>query len=555
MPILSIQRFAQDHLICVEDICSRDIYCVDEATAVQDIRSIVIDSSGDWVLTTSNGSVVGATRRSTLLNALQYASPTLHINALIEVIPDKIDAKETLSPKDCDKFDSTAVSLVQDEDGTLIGLLDQPALERVRTRHMLGKEEQAKLLSDTIIQQIAQVTHDLSIEVYVIGGWVRDFILGLPNQDLDFAVVGDALHLANVLAERFGGVVHPFLEFGGAHWVVSDTLTVDFTGARKEEYNALGALPTVEPTHIERDLQRRDFSINAMAIAIHRNKIGLLLDPMNGLVDLKQGVLRTLHGLSFLQDPTRIFRAARYCTRFNLQLDDATLLQLNQATGIIRIGQMLTRTRIGIELEKIFEEVHPQQCWKQVCEWGVWTYWQPTWSSINLHSTSTLPYSFTSEDWQQCWWMQLRIALSGDESDDWKSMISIRPNGLKLWMQFPRQLESMRLNLQSIDLEKPHWERNVGDVLQKSTPTHWLLLESSSRRCIPFLEWWIEIGRRRIRHTTGDDILELGVPKGPKVAQLLQTAQHIAWEGGTAEDESAAIRTILSDGLTTMKKT
>ena len=107
-----------------------------------------------------------------------------------------------------------------------------------------------------------------------------------------------------------------------------------------------------------------------MAIAIHANKLGLLLDPMNGLFDLEQGVLRTLHGLSFLQDPTRIFRAARYCTRFNMHLHKATLLQLQQATSIIQIGQVLSRTRIGIELEKIFEEVHPQRCWKQLCEWG-----------------------------------------------------------------------------------------------------------------------------------------------------------------------------------------
>ena len=238
---------------------------------------------------TSNGSVVGAIRRATLSDALQYASPTLHANSLIEVIPERIYAKDKLRPSDVYRLDATAVSLVQDEKGTLIGLLDQSALKRMHTRHMLCEEDQTKLLSDTIIQQIAQVTHDLKIEVYVIGGWVRDFMLGLPNLDLDFAVVGDALHLANKLAERFGGVVHPFKEFGGAHWVVSDTLTVDFTGARKERYDALGALPTVEQTHIDRDLQRRDFSINAMAIAIHKSKLGLLLDPMNGLFDLEQG--------------------------------------------------------------------------------------------------------------------------------------------------------------------------------------------------------------------------------------------------------------------------
>ena len=552
MPQLSIKNFAQDHLILAEDVCSKDLHLVDISTPLSNLEELTIDTSLTWILTTVDGVITGAVRKSTLIHALQYSSASLHIGALIEIAPQIVQAKDTVSTR---KVETTSLTLVNDRNGELIGLLDSRALERIQTRHMLGKEEQAKLLSDPIIQQIAQVTHDLNIEVYVIGGWVRDFILGLPNLDLDFAVVGDALELANALADRFGGVVHPFKEFGGAHWVMSDTLTVDFTGARQEQYDTLGSLPTVEPTHIERDLQRRDFSINAMAIAIHKNKLGLLLDPLNGLLDLEEGVLRTLHGLSFLQDPTRIFRAARYSARFNMHLHDATLLQLQQATRIIQIGQMLSRTRIGIELEKILEEVHPQKCWQQLCEWGVWTQWQPAWSSITLRSKSPLPYSFTLDDWQQCWWMQLRLALSDDEFTDWKSIISIRPNGLKVWIQFPHQLESMQHSLKSIDPDTTHWKRQVGDALQKSTPTHWLLLESTYPKCIPLLEWWIKIGRRRIRQATGDDILALGVAKGPQIAQLLRIAQHIAWEGGTAEDELQAIRTSLSNGRAVVKKT
>ena len=98
-------------------------------------------------------------------------------------------------------------------------------------------------------------------------------------------------------------------------------------------------------------------------------------------------------------------------------------------------------------------------------------------------------------------------------------------------------------------------KRQVGDAMQKSTPTHWLLLEATDSKYMPLLEWWIEIGRHRIRQTTGDDILQLGVPTGPQIAQLLRTAQHIAWEGGTAEDESEAVRSALSNGLVSVKKT
>ena len=552
MPPLSIKRFAHDHLILVEDICSKDLHSVDATTPIQELQYISVDTGITWVLITVRGLVIGAVHKSTVLHALRYSSPNLHIEALIEVIPQIVQAKDTLN---IDNVETTSLSIVHNTDGTLIGLLDQWAFDRVQSRHMLRKDDQDRLLSDPIIQQIFQVTQDIDAEVYVIGGWVRDFILGLPNLDLDFAVVGDALHLATTLAKQFGGVVHPFKDFGGAHWIVSDTLTVDFTGTRREEYETLGALPTVEPTHIDRDLQRRDFSINAMAIAIHRNKLGLLLDPMHGLLNLEQGVLRTLHGLSFLQDPTRIFRASRYCTRFNMHLDSPTLLQLQQATSIIQIGKMLSHSRIGIELEKIFTENHPERCWNQLCQWGVWTHWQPNWSTLDLFSKSTLPYCFQSEDWQQSWWMQLRLTLSDAQSVDWASMISIRPNGLKLWTQLPNQLESMRNSLQLIDLEAQHWKRQVGDALKKSTPTHWLLLESTYPNCLPCLEWWIEIGCHNSRHTTGADILQMGVPEGPQISQLLSIAQHIAWEGGTAEDEIEAIQVELSNRTSPVKNT
>lgn len=554
MPPLSIKRFAKDHLILIEDICSKELHSVDASTLLGDLEYIAADTDDTWLLTSDNGVISGAVLKSTILHALRYSSPTLEIGALIEVIPTTVCAHEPVNAHHLNRVYSTPVTLVHDKSGTPIGLLDFHAVERAHALHMLRKDDQAKLLSDPIIQQIYQVTNDLNIEVYVVGGWVRDFILGLPNLDLDFAVVGDALQLASALAAQFGGTVHPLEEFGGAHWIVSDTLTVDFTSARREEYETLGALPAVQPTHIEKDLQRRDFSINAMAIAIHQNKLGLLLDPMNGLVDLEHGILRTLHGLSFLQDPTRIFRAARYATRFNMHLQPTTLLQLQQATNIIQIGKMLSRTRIGIEMEKIFEEKHPERCWNELCRWGVWIHWLPTWSSLTLFTKSSLSYDFKSNDWQQCWWMQLRLALSDEVAVDWTSIISIRPNGVKIWTQLPIQLATLRNTLQSITPATQYWKRQVGDALQNSTPTHWLLLELTYPNCLPCLEWWIETGYHRTRHTTGADILQMGVPKGPQISQLLRIAQHIAWEGGTAEDELDAIRAELSHNSSTPVK-
>ena len=382
MPQLSIKQFAQDHTFLVEDVCSRGIYCVDVNTPITSLAFILKDTTIHWVLTTSKDTIIGLISRTTLLQSLHYGDAEFQVGALVECIPDTAHAKDEFLSYGRQWSADTPLRVVQNTEGEVLGVLDKESWNRLSTRHMLTPEDKDLLFSNPIIEQIATVANDFGIEVYIIGGWVRDFILGLPSKDLDFAVVGNALQLATELARQFGGDVHQFNDFGGAHWIVSDTLTIDFTGARSEEYSTLGALPTVTNTHIDIDLQRRDFSINAMAIAIHMNKLGLLLDPMHGLRDLENRQLQTLHGLSFLQDPTRIFRAARYSARFNMRLQSATLMQLQEATSIIQIGEMLSRTRIGIELEKIFDEAHPEQCWHRLNEWNVWATWQPSWSSL-----------------------------------------------------------------------------------------------------------------------------------------------------------------------------
>ena len=151
---------------------------------------------------------------------------------------------------------------------------------------------------------------------------------------------------------------------------------------------------------------------------------------------------------------------------------------------------MLSHTRIGIELEKFRRRTSPK-CWEQLCAWGVWTHWQPTWSSINLHSKSSLPYSFTPDDWQQCWWMQLRLALSYDESAVGKTSSAFVPMD-SIRTQSPSKCSLYESNYslltQKRSLETSRWRCST-----KSTPTHWLLLEATYSKYMPLLEWWIEI--------------------------------------------------------------
>ena len=158
---------------------------------------------------------------------------------------------------------------------------------------------------------------------YLVGGAVRDLLRGADAVDLDIAVEGDARSVARALAERLDGEAREHERFGTAT-VRAGELGVDLATTRRETYEDPGALPRVEAASLADDLRRRDFSINAMAVALTGDDLGHLYDPCGGLGDLEAGVIRILHGRSFLDDPTRLLRAVRYEVRLDFRMDDAT---------------------------------------------------------------------------------------------------------------------------------------------------------------------------------------------------------------------------------------
>jgi tRNA nucleotidyltransferase (CCA-adding enzyme) len=157
---------------------------------------------------------------------------------------------------------------------------------------------------------------------FLVGGAVRDLLLGVETVDLDVAVEGDAERVATELARRLGGTVRAHGRFGTATVNAGD-LSVDLAGTRRESYSEPGALPDVEPAGIDEDLGRRDFTINAMAIALGGRDLAVR-DPHGGRVDLEAGAVRVLHERSFLDDPTRLLRALRYAARFDFTLVSET---------------------------------------------------------------------------------------------------------------------------------------------------------------------------------------------------------------------------------------
>ncbi|HEY7004514.1 MAG TPA: CBS domain-containing protein [Gaiellaceae bacterium] len=190
--------------------------------------------------------------------------------------------------------------------------------------------------------------------VYLVGGAVRDVLMGEPNFDVDIAVEGDGIAFGEALAEALNGRARPHDRFGTAI-VVYDGGRVDVATARTEFYDSPGALPTVEQASIRQDLYRRDFTINSMAVSLKGEDFGRLVDYFGGLRDLRNGVVRVLHNLSFIDDPTRIFRAIRYENRYGFEMDAHTLALARACVEMNLVGE-LSSARLRDELQALLSE-------------------------------------------------------------------------------------------------------------------------------------------------------------------------------------------------------
>jgi tRNA nucleotidyltransferase (CCA-adding enzyme) len=266
------------------------------------------------------------------------------------------------------------VAIVQDD--RVAGVVTRSDLLRA-----LGEPEPAEETGESIAGQLAALDRlgrvfeavaaaSESFEgVYLVGGTVRDILLGEPGFDVDVAVEGDAIAFARTLAAELGGRATAHAKFGTAVVSFGDGEHVDVVTTRTEFYDAPAALPTVEHATIREDLARRDFTINAMAASLKGGDFGRLVDPFGGRRDLDTGSIRVLHNLSFIDDPTRIFRAIRYENRYGLRMDGHTE---RLAHGCVEMGLVgdLSSERLRNELIDLLGEAQVRHSILRIAELG-----------------------------------------------------------------------------------------------------------------------------------------------------------------------------------------
>ena len=214
---------------------------------------------------------------------------------------------------------------------------------------------------DKIFHLISETADKLGLECYVVGGYVRDIFLNRPSKDIDVVVVGSGIQMAEAFGKKLGHGAHVaiFRNFGTAQVKYRDT-EVEFVGARKESYSHDSRKPIVEDGTLEDDQNRRDFTINAMAVCLNQKRFGELVDPFNGLDDLKERTIRTPLNpdITFSDDPLRMMRCIRFATQLNFYIDDDTFEALSRNKERINI---ISRERIADELNKIISSPIPSK--------------------------------------------------------------------------------------------------------------------------------------------------------------------------------------------------
>ncbi len=252
---------------------------------------------------------------------------------------------------------NTLVHQSQSKPGRVTDPFHKPLNPRTRIIVKFMKERLSQRLID-VLRAFGEVASEIGYGVYVVGGFVRDLFLYRPNEDIDIVIEGDGIAFAKKYAKKVGARIHSHEEFGTAVIIFPDGFSIDVASARMEYYKFPAALPIVEMSSIKLDLYRRDFTINTLAIQLNPKRFGTLIDFFSAQRDLKEKVIRVLHNLSFVEDPTRVFRAIRFEQRFGFSIGKLTKGLIENAVKM-DFFKRLSGRRVFSELRQIFEEENP----------------------------------------------------------------------------------------------------------------------------------------------------------------------------------------------------
>jgi len=360
---------------------------------------------------------------------------------------------------------------------------------------------------------------------YLVGGAVRDLMLGILSPDIDIAVEADAHATARALAERLGGVAREHDRFATATVYVDPSLLIDIAQTRTETYPTPGSLPVVEPAKLADDLLRRDFTINAMAVALRGDELGHLHDPHGGRRDLDDRVVRVLHDQSFLDDPTRLIRAARYETRLGFRMDDHTE---RLARDAVEIGAMktLSGTRLRDALFLLMAEHDAPSALKRLHDLGVDHALDPALEfDATLAASAAIGAGEVGAD-RVLAVLAALISRDPEALDRWLESLGLEREQRERVRRAGRDAAALVEGLRAVELSP-----SAIYALLRDEPAEALALALAMGVAPePILEWSSRLSRVRL-DITGDDLIAAGVEPGPALGRALSETLRAKLDG------------------------
>jgi tRNA nucleotidyltransferase (CCA-adding enzyme) len=350
---------------------------------------------------------------------------------------------------------------------------------------------------------------------YLVGGAVRDLLRGADAVDLDLAVEGDARSVARALADRLGGSAREHERFGTAT-VRAEALSFDLATTRTEAYDEPGALPRVSAATLDEDLRRRDFTVNAMAVALAGDDLGHLYDPYGGLADLDAGVVRILHPGSFLDDPTRLLRAVRYETRLGLRMDEDTERSARAALAEDAMSTV-SGARVRDELMDLLAEHEAPAAVERMRELGLDRALHPALDpDPELVASASLGAAAIGAD-RGLASLAALCAGAPEELDLWLAGLHLEARERDGVSRAARIAAVLAHELRARECTPSE----LRDLLGGEPPEALALALAFGAPSDPILRWVTDLSGVRLE-IGGDDLIAAGVPEGPALGRALE---------------------------------
>jgi tRNA nucleotidyltransferase (CCA-adding enzyme) len=521
----------------IEHIMQRDIFLAAPGTPFDDVQHQMVERNQRVVPVLEHAQVVGIFSRTDLLRAMHQGLPSQSSTA-----------------------DHPSEGSALDTPGS------GPTLRTSNFKKQLETRLPPPLL--VLLETIGNLADTQEVGAFLVGGFVRDLLMSIPNFDLDVVIEGDGIEFGKALAQELNGEWTIHERFGTVSIALPDTLKLphmhhlDIATARTEYYEYPTALPTVERSSIKKDLYRRDFTINALAIRLNRTP-GELLDFFGGRQDLKNKIVRVLHSLSFVEDPTRVFRAIRFEQRFGFQISKETQQFIEQAETM-ELFHRLSGPRLGNELIHILEEPEPAKGIQRLSQFNLCRFIHP-----KLQWNEPIRLLFESGEKIVAWhevehaktgiarWLLYSLAWfeslgKGELVKTWKRLGFPQKTTATVGEFLQAQTTLMRV------LNKKHLASSETYALLTPWPKELVLFLMVKAQSKPKIHGAMERIREYLTtlqqtsiSLTGHDLEEMGLPRGPAYRRVLDRVFNAKLDGLvlTPEDEFRLAKTFINQEI------